>query len=70
MLFTDKETKLLRICDMIEINMEEFTGERYKLSGVYNSVCAKATTEFEFISPVLLGINGTYKREDYCEVSY
>ncbi|MBE7057906.1 MAG: hypothetical protein E7387_02240 [Ruminococcaceae bacterium] len=70
LLFTDKETKLLRICDMMEINMEEITGEKYNLSGVYNSVCAKAITEFEFISPVLLGMNKTYRREDCCEVSY
>jgi len=70
LLFVDKETKLLRICDMIEINMKELTGENYKLSGVYNSISVKAITEFEFISPILLGKRKTYKREDCCEVSY
>ena len=70
LLFTDTETKLLRICDIIEINMKEITGENYKLSSVYNSVCVKAVTEISYISPVLLGIEEKYRREDYCEVSY
>ena len=70
LLLTDNETKLLRICDMIEINMKEITGENYKLSGVYNTLAVRVITQFNFISPLLLGIGEEYKREDYCEVSY
>lgn len=70
LLLTEKESKLLRICDIIEINMEELTGENYELSGVYDSIRVKAITEFDFISPVLLGKNGKYRREDYCEATY
>ena len=70
LLMTDKKTKLLRICDMIEINMKEITGENYRLSGVYNTVYAKVITEFDFISRDLLGIKNKFKREDFYEVSY
>lgn len=70
LLFMNEETKVLRICDIIEINMKEITGENYNLSGVYNSISVKAITEFEFVSPVLLGIKRNLKREDSCEVSY
>lgn len=70
LLLTDSETKLLRICDIIEINMKEITGENYKLSGVYNTLAVRVITQFNFISPLLLGIGEEYKREDYCEVSY
>lgn len=70
LLMTDKNTKLLRVCDMIEINMKEITGENYRLSGVYNTVSAKVFTEFDFISQEMLGIKGKFKREDYCEISY
>ena len=67
---TDKNTKLLRICDMIEINMKEITGENYRLSGVFNTVNAKVITEFDFISQDLIGIKNKFKREDFYEVSY
>lgn len=33
-----RQTKLLRVADVIEVNMTEMTGLRYKLSGVYTGV--------------------------------
>ncbi|MBP3391621.1 MAG: hypothetical protein J6L76_02395 [Clostridia bacterium] len=41
----DRTVKLLRIADVIEVNMTEKTGLRYKLSGVYT--CAEATVCYQ-----------------------
>lgn len=38
LIMEDRETKLLRIADVIEVNMTQMTGLRYKLSGVYTAL--------------------------------
>ncbi|MBR5280480.1 MAG: hypothetical protein IKU26_05900 [Clostridia bacterium] len=40
LLVENPRTKLLRVADVIEVNMTEMTGLRYKLSGVYTGVDA------------------------------
>jgi len=71
LLLTPMETKLLRICDMIEYNMKEITGTSYRLSGVYHKISAAAKVRVELISPFLLGKKrDSFLREDFCETSY
>ena len=71
LLFTPVETKLMRICDVIEINMKEATGMTYRLSGVYHKLSASARTHVPFLSPFLLGLGRKqYEREDVCEITY
>lgn len=53
-MITPIETKLKRICDIIEINMREWTGMAYRLSGVYHKISASAKVRIELISPFLL----------------
>ena len=71
LLMTTESEKLMRICDIIELNMREETHMRYKLSGVYNKISAVCKVRMEFLSPLLLGKrNEEYYREDSCETSY
>ena len=71
LMITPIETKLKRICDIIEINMREWTGMAYRLSGVYHKISASAKVRIELISPFLLNYGRkTYYREDFCEISY
>ena len=71
LLLTPVETKLMRICDVIEINMKETTGMTYRLSGVYHKLSASARTRMPFLSPFLLGLGRKqYEREDVCEITY
>ena len=70
LLFMDEETKLLRISDVIQMNMKEMTGEEYKLSGIYNKIRVKAVVEMQFVFPTVLGLDSTYRREDEYELSY
>ena len=49
LLLTPVETKLMRICDVIEINMKETTGMTYRLSGVYHKLSASARTRMTFL---------------------
>lgn len=71
LLMTPMETKLMRICDLIEVNMKELTGQTYRLSGVYHKITASAKVRILFISPLFPGEGkGRYYREDSCELSY
>lgn len=68
--FMDKQTKLMRISDVIQLNMKEFTGEEYKLSGIYTKVKATAVRRIDFIFPTLFGLEGSYKKEESYEKAY
>lgn len=62
LMFMPRQTKLMRICDMIEVNMKEITGMSYRLSGVYNSLDVKTSAKVEFVF-----IPGIYSKEFYIE---
>ncbi len=66
---TPEKTKLLRICDIIEMNMSDITGQRYRMSGVYGTVRASAVNKLDFV--FIGGANGSdlYTKES-CEMSY
>ena len=70
LLFRSQQDKLLRTCDIIEINMREITGMNYRLSGVYHKITAVCKVRMEFISPLFMRIHEKYYRESTYEMSY
>ena len=50
-LLMPERTVLYRIADVIEINMTEYTGERYMLSGIFTSIRSRSKYVPVFISP-------------------
>lgn len=57
----DSETRLLRIADVIEINLSAYYGQRYMLSGVFTQIRAEAVYQSAYLSAwPLLG-----RREEY-----
>ena len=53
-LLMPRETVLYRIADVIEINMTEYVGERYMLSGVFTSVSCSIVYVPKLISPLFI----------------
>ncbi len=56
LMLEDTETKLLRIADVIEINMTQRNGLRYKLSGLYTGIQGSAVYQPDYIGFRLLPI--------------
>ena len=52
MLLMPTETVLLRAADVIEVNMTDYTGKRYMLSGVFTGIRCKVAYEPAIISPL------------------
>lgn len=65
-----QETKLMRICDIIEIDMSALTGMKYRLNGVYNVMSVKTKKKINFIFPILTESKEEYYFEDFCTVCY
>lgn len=62
LIMEDTETKLLRIADVIEINMTHKNGLRYKLSGLYTKIQGSAVYLPDYIGFRLLPFG---RREEY-----
>ena len=52
MLLMPTDTVLLRAADVIEVNMTDYTGNRYMLSGVFTGIRCKVAYEPAIISPL------------------
>lgn len=63
------DTKLLRISDVIEVNMREYTGTSYKLSGIFTRCTGTAIYSADFVSPIILN-KGRKNRYVKTESSY
>jgi len=70
-LMMPRKTLLLRTADVIEINMSDYTGKRYMLSGVFTAVKAKNTYVPQLIgSADILGAGRRLKYEIEIEAGY
>ena len=61
--FVGRETKLLRICDLIELNMTAFLNRRYSINGMYASIKVSITVDVETLISYSLLPN--LKKDDY-----
>lgn len=66
LLMTPQETKLLRIADIIELNMSVVAGRRYRLAGLYNKVTVNACVDMNLYATYFIGKN---KDSFYAEVT-
>ena len=70
-MMTPEKTKLLRVADIIELNMGSITGRRYRLAGVYNTVTVTALVDMNLLATSFLGKDKKiFFREVTCNGSY
>lgn len=67
LMMTPTDTKVLRIADVIELNMGMITGRRYRLSGVYNKINVRVFIDMNLFSAEFIGKT---KEDFYEEVIY
>lgn len=71
LMMTPEKTKLLRVADIIELNMGSITGRRYRLAGVYNTVTVTALVDMNLLATSFLGKDKKiFFREVTCNGSY
>lgn len=61
--FVGRETKLLRICDLIELNMTAFLNRRYSLAGMFTSIKVSITVDIDTL--ISYSLLPSFKKEEY-----